>query len=81
MAARTQRRDTYQTDTYSTHASGAQSGSRQAGESASPVGDILPRVPEKSPPTRKRAGGELNIDSKREKRKGTARSVDPRDIA
>jgi hypothetical protein len=81
-SARTQRRDTYQTDAYRTHTSCAQSGGGQAGESsASPVGEILARVPEKSPPARVRASGELNKDPKREKRKGTSRSVDPRDIA
>ncbi|EDR02893.1 uncharacterized protein LACBIDRAFT_332107 [Laccaria bicolor S238N-H82] len=77
-SARTQRRHTHQTDTYWTHTSGPQSGSGQAG--ASPFGDLLARVPENSPPARERVGGELNIDSKREKRKGT-KSVDPRDIA
>lgn len=81
-SARTQRRHTHQTDTYWTHTSGAQRGSGQAGESgASPFRDVLPRVPEDSPPARERIGGELDIGSKREKRKGTARSVDPRDIA
>lgn len=81
-SARTQRRHTHQTDTYWTHTSGAQSGSGQAGESgASPFSDILARVPENLPPARERVDGKPNIDSKREKKKGTARSVDRRDIA